>query len=443
MTPPRVVVVGGGWAGLSAAAMLSRAGLPVTLCEAARQLGGRARRLLFGRHGIDNGQHLMIGAYTATMDMLSILGVNEARTLHRRPLRLEMHDTNGRRVRLAAPTLPAPLHLLAALVGARGLGARARWRAASMCVGLALRGFQLETDVSVAALLERYGQPPNLVRALWEPLCLATLNIPIEQASARVFLRVLRDSFTGTHHASDLLFTATDLGALLPDPALEFIEAHGGSVHLGQRVTALQIEGGRVRGVIANGGLVGAEHVVLAVPPHAARPLLAPHPELKAVAEQLARFTYEPICTVYLQYPESVRLPTPMLGMLGTTGQWAFDRGLSNQPGLIAVVISARGPHMQLANAELVARVESELAAMFPDWPAAVETLVIREKRATFSCHVGIDQSRPVNAMPIGGGWLAGDYTATGYPATLEGAVRSGLQCARQIIARADVPGTA
>jgi len=440
MSAARVVVVGGGWAGLSAAAMLARSGLRVTLCESARQLGGRARRVLFGRHGVDNGQHLMIGAYRATLELLATLGVDEARALRRRPLRLDMHEAGGGRVRLSAPALPAPLHLIAALLGARGLGPRARWRAAAMCGHLALRGFRLEADTSVAALLERYRQPPALVRALWEPLCLAALNTPIGQASARVFLRVLGDTFTGTRHGSDLLFTATDLGALLPDPALEFIEAHGGSVHLGQRVTALQIEAGVLRGVVAGGVPLAADHVVLAVAPHSARALLAPHPELKGLEADLRRFTYEPICTVYLQYPESVALPVPMMGMLGTTGQWAFDRGLSNQPGLIAVVISSRGPHMALDNAQLVARIEAELANLFPRWPAAVETLVIREKRATFSCEVDIDAWRPPNAMPVQGGWLAGDYTDTAYPATLEGAVRSGLQCARQIAAPGETP---
>jgi len=440
MKPPRVVVVGGGWAGLSAATTLARAGLPVTLCESARQLGGRARRVLFGRHGVDNGQHLLIGAYRATLELLEMIGVDPTRALHRRPLRLDMHDAEGSRLRLGASPLPAPLHLLVGLLGARGLSLQARWRAAAMCARLARRGFRLDTDTSVAALLERFRQTPSLVQALWEPLCLAALNTPIEQASARVFLRVLGDTFTGTRGSSDLLFTATDLGALLPDPALEFIEGRGSSVHLGQRVTALRLEGGAIRGIVAGGEPIAAEHVVLALPPHAARALLAPHPELKALAERLGRFDYEPICTVYLQYPETVALPVPMMGMLGTSGQWAFDRGLSDQPGLIAVVISSRGPHMELDNAELVAQVEADLAALFPQWPAALETFVIREKRATFSCRVDIDSWRPSNAMPIAGGWLAGDYTDTGYPATLEGAVRSGLQCARQIIAEGDAP---
>ncbi|MEJ2434302.1 MAG: hydroxysqualene dehydroxylase HpnE [Pseudolabrys sp.] len=436
MTPPRVVVVGGGWAGLSAATALSRAGLGVTVLESARQLGGRARRVPFAGHRVDNGQHLIVGAYRATLELMSTLGVDEVHALRRHPLHLDMRSPAGRRVRLSAPRLPAPAHLLAALAGARGLSAHARWRAIGMCARLALRGFQLDTDISVAELLGRYAQPSALISDLWEPLCVAALNTPIEEASARVFLRVLRDSFTGTRRASDLLFATTDLGALLPDPALEFIEAHGGSVRLAQRVSALTVDKGAVRGVVANGKAIEADHVVLAIPPHACRSLLAPHPALAALAASLHQFRYEPICTVYLQYPQPVSLPVPMLGMLGTTGQWAFDRGLSGQPGLIAVVISSRGAHMARDNATLVAGVANELAMLFPQWPAPRETLVIREKRATFSCQVGMGAWRPGNAMPMPGGWLAGDHTDTGYPATLEGAVRSGLQCARQIIAQ-------
>lgn len=440
MTPPRVVIVGGGWAGLSAGATLSGAGVPVTVLESARQLGGRARRVPFSTHSVDNGQHLTIGAYRAMLDLLRDIGIDEQSALHRRALHLDMRRADGGRMSLKLPRLPAPAHLLAGLMAARGLGLHARWRAAAMCLRLAAQGFRLHCDISVAELLSRYGQPPALIDDLWAPLCLAALNTPIEEASAQVFLRVLRDSFTGSRRASDLLFAMTDLGALLPDPALEFIERHGGSVRLGQRVSGLTLDGNVVRGVIANNKPIEAEHVILAVPPHACHALLAPHAPLEALAATLSRFRYEPICTVYLQYPQPVSLPTPMLGMLGVTGQWAFDRGISGQPGLIAVVISSRGAHMAQDNPALVAQVSSELAALFPNWPAPSETLVIREKRATFSCEVGMDDWRPGNALPVQGGWVAGDYTDTGYPATLEGAVRSGLQCARQILTRTGAP---
>ena len=164
--------------------------------------------------------------------------------------------------------------------------------------------------------------------------------------------------------------------------------------------------------------------------------LLAPYPVLTALASSLQQFQYEPICTVYLQYPESARLPVPMLGMLGGVGQWAFDRQLCGQPGLIAVVISSSGIHMAWPNSQLVDVISAELANLFPRWPQPASTHVIREKRATFASQVNINQSRPTNQTAVEGLWLAGDFTQTGYPATLEGAVRSGVQCTQQIIER-------
>jgi predicted NAD/FAD-dependent oxidoreductase len=173
---------------------------------------------------------------------------------------------------------------------------------------------------------------------------------------------------------------------------------------------------------------------VLALPPYVTAPLLEHQPALKALALNLQQFEYEPICTVYLQYPESVQLPVPMLGLLGSIGQWAFDRQICEQPGLIAVVISSSGIHMDWPNSQLVDVISTELANLFPTWPQPTNTQVIREKRATFASQVNINQSRPTNQTAIEGLWLAGDFTQTGYPATLEGAVRSGVQCTQQII---------
>ncbi|NNF96803.1 MAG: amine oxidase, partial [Halobacteria archaeon] len=190
----------------------------------------------------------------------------------------------------------------------------------------------------------------------------------------------------------------------------------------------------RITGVWFDNNFQPADQVVLALPPHATAPLLEPHPELKALASNLQQFAYEPICTVYLQYPESVRLPVPMLGMLGSVGQWAFDRQICGQPGLIAVVISSSGNHMDWPNSQLVNVISAELAKLFPSWPQPGSNQVIREKRATFASLVNVNKNRPSNQTAIAGLWLAGDFTQTGYPATLEGAVRSGVQCTQQML---------
>ncbi len=431
----RTIVVGAGWAGLATAVSLSQAGIPVNVYESARQIGGRARRVPFEHLTIDNGQHLLLGAYHTTLAMMQTIGIDINQVLLRQPLQLVSSAPVGHNVAIKAPSLPAPLHLLWSLLNARGLSLRERWQASRFGLKLKLGKLALTQDVSVSDLLQQQQQPAALCQAFWYPLCLASLNTPPTEASAEVFLRVLTDAFLHQRQDSDLLFARRDLSQLFPDPAIQYLEQHDGQLHLGQRVTALEIHNRQLRGIWCHDQLHAVDQLVLAIPPHAIHPLLEPHVELKPLSDSLQQFDYEPICTVYLQYPETVTLPLPMLGLRDTIGQWAFDRRLCDQPGLIAVVISARGTHMHLSNPDLINVISAELGWLFPAWPPHQSAQVIREKRATFACRVNINQHRPANRTGIDGLWLAGDFTPTGYPATLEGAVRSGVQCAQQISA--------
>lgn len=423
-----VVVVGGGWAGLAAAVELSDLGHRVILLEASRQLGGRARGIDFDGDRVDNGQHLLIGAYRETLRLMARVGVREQPACLRLPLCLEVrgpHDT----LLLKTPRLPAPLHLAAALLAGRGLTVNERLRALRLALRHHRSGFALPKDVSVAELLA--DQPARLVRLLWNPLCLATLNTAPERASARVFLRVLRDAFARTSRDSDLLIPRVDLGRSFPEPAMDFITRRGGEVRLGARVTALDVQQGCATGVWLNDEYLAASQVILAVPPHIAARLLSVHEAGAPLARTLAAFAHEPIATVYLRYPAHATLPVVMLGLADGTAQWLFDRRVCGQPGLLAAVISGPGEHTDMPRDALAAQVEREIAGHFPHFPAPLAHFVVREKRATFRCDVGIDAHRPQARTPLAGCWLAGDYTDTGYPATLEGAVRSGVQCAR------------
>ncbi len=428
-----VTVIGGGWAGLATAVELCQYGVPVTLIEATRQLGGRARCVAFDAERVDNGQHLMIGAYRETLRLLKLV---KAPAPVRRQLQLRMH-TSAREFSLTAPRLPAPLHLIVALLNARGIHAHERRSALRFCVTLAWQRFQLGHDISLAQLLERHRQTRRLIECLWEPLCLATLNTPLNEASAQVFLTVLRDTFARRRADSDLLFAATDLGQTFPAPALEFIERHGGRVILGERINEVRIAGNALESVVGAQQIHPCQNLVIATPAYTTAHLLAPHTALQPIAHNLQQFHYEPICTVYLRYPAYVTLDAEIVGFTGTTTQWLVDRAHCDQPGLMAAVISAHGTHMELSNQELLQCVRDEIAQRYPSWPAPYNAMVIREKRATFACRVFINALRPPNATPVRGVWLAGDYTATGYPATLEGAVRSGVNCARQILASA------
>ncbi len=430
-----VIIVGGGWAGLSCAAELTRHGRHVTLLESARQLGGRARRVAFGEYPVDNGQHILLGAYTHTLQLLQTVGVNLATHIMRMPLQLHLHEQQRPAFVLTAPKLPAPLHLLAALLRAPGLTLSQRWTAIRFGQRFCRNNIILEKDLTALELLQHEKQDSRLVQLLWEPLCLAALNTSIDVASAEVFLQVLRDTFCRNRHDSDLLLPKTDLSALLPDHACEYIEQRGGRVELGQRVEELLIHQRQIHGVRCADSPRPASQVVLTIPPYAVLPLLKPIPALQDTTYNLANFTYEPICTIYVKYPDDVSADFPVQGFIGGLSQWLIDRRVSGLPGLMAVVISGPGPHMNLSHTELARQICAELTLAFPHWPAPDDVFVICEKRATFSCRSNINAIRPDNRTLVKGLWLAGDYTNTGYPATIEGAVQSGLRCARQIVA--------
>lgn len=419
----RVAVIGAGWAGLSAAVTLVERGAQVIVFEASRQIGGRARRVAVDGADLDNGQHILVGAYTEALRMMRAVGVDPEASLLRLPL--ELRTAAG--FRLKAAPLPAPLHLAAGLLTAHGLSLAERLRAAAFVHRLRNEGFRLAQDDTVAALLASRGQTGAPSELLWEPLCVSALNTPADHASAQVFVSVLRDTLGGTRAASDLLLPRSDLGALFPEPAARFVASRGGEIRLGTPVRAIDAAAGGFR---LDADPQPFERVIVACGPQHASPLLAPIPRLRDVAGQLDAFEHEPIYTVYLQYPETVTLQFPMLGFTGGLLQWAFDRGaLSGHRGLIAGVLSASGRHQALTHPDLAAAIHAELAAGVAALPEPRWSRVIAEKRATFSCRPGL--LRPPNATPVAGLLLAGDYTASDYPATLESAVRSGAAAAQ------------
>ncbi|MBU1191267.1 MAG: hydroxysqualene dehydroxylase HpnE [Gammaproteobacteria bacterium] len=426
----RVLVIGGGWAGISAAVELSRQGVPVTLLEAARQLGGRARCVAFDHQRVDNGQHLMVGAYTAMLRLLEEIGVTEEAAFLRQPLELHMRALRQPELRLRARNLPAPFHLAMGLATARGLSPRDRLQLMRFSRRLLANKIQLEQDITVQALLLGERQGVRVTRALWEPLCLAALNTGIAEASALLFLEVLQRTFSGEASRSDLLIPRQDLGVLLPEPAMDYIERHRGRVELNRRIESLQIDAEGCQGVTWRSGHMAARKIILAAHPVMCRRLLSGHSALQSIAEQLGQLRQEPITTIYLRYPDDVDLGSPMQGLQDGLGQWIFDRRIAGHPGLIAVVISGRGEHLQMDNPALGGHICMELARLHPDWPAPLAIRVLREKRATFAACADVARLRPGPVTPVPGLFLAGDFTDTGLPATLEGAVISGQRAA-------------
>ncbi len=424
MTQRRVAIVGGGWAGMAAAVAAADRGLHVTVFEAARLLGGRARALHVALPDgsttrLDNGQHILIGAYLETLRLMERVGVTPTQALLRLPLVLRKPDGDG----LALPSWPSPWDAMAGISTARGWSLRDKLSLLRASIAWQLARFQCAPECSVAQLTR--GLTPRVRDDLVEPLCVAALNTPAERSSGQVFLRVLRDALFGRGHGawggSNLLLPRVDLGALFPDAAATRVQARGGEVRLGRRVQSLQRSGAAWE---VDGERFDA--VVLAAPPtEAARLAEAADPAAQAWVETVRGLAFEPIATVYAT--GGPRLALPMLALRsgpGAPAQFVFDRSqLGGPAGLLAFVASASGTDKERIESEVMAQ-----AAALGWQVQALQTVV--EKRATFACVPGL-QRPPADVAP--GLWACGDYIAGPYPATLEGAVRSALDVAARL----------
>ena len=419
------VIIGGGWRGLAAAITLTQQGHSVHLIESAKQLGGRARNVQWQDQTIDNGQHLMIGAYDRMLSMMQLIGINTNEVFHRYPIDITIIDTEFSPLHLSASGwLPWPLSLAWNLFNSAGLKGFIQVARLQSSIPKLLA----QQDISVSDWLAQTKQSTRLIRQLWEPMCLAALNTPIDHASAHLLAKVLQDSLGKSKSDADLLIPKCPLGDLFPQKAAEYIEQHGGKVSLRTRADTILVQDNKVQGIMTHDGqTIAADQLIVALSPSQTSDLLTPLIKLNKPAEY-------PICTVYLQYPTDTRLPSPMLGLSGTISQWIFDRS-EQSAGLMAVVISAPGDHEALNKNQLVEKVCQEIHQLLPTMPVMAEySFVIREKRATFACTVDIEQARLQCKTSITGLYLAGDFVAYAYPATLEGTIRNGENCARQIL---------
>ena len=416
----RLAVVGAGWAGLAAAVRAAQAGWAVSLFDMAPAAGGRARSVVRdARHAQDNGQHILIGAYARTLDLMRTVGVDPDLVLARLPLSLV--DARGEGLRLKSG--PALLRLVQGVLG------HAQWSLADRCRlllqagGWAAGGFRCEPDRPVAEWAR--GLPEAVRRDLVDPLCVAALNTPSHAASAAVFLRVLRDGLFGGRGGSDLLLPRRPLGELLPEPALRWLADRGARVTLRHRVQRLSAQQDRWQVDDETFDAV----VLACTAPEAARLTAGP---AVAWSGRAAAFGYEPIITAWIEAPR-VQLATPMVALRGEPAQFAFDlQALGHPVGGLSLVVSGARSWVDAGEAAvktaLQAQVRDELAAQLPQGFRLVA--IVTEKRATFRCVPGLQ--RPPQAIAPGL-VAAGDYVQGPYPATLEGAVRSGEDAVRRL----------
>jgi squalene-associated FAD-dependent desaturase len=438
----KLAVVGAGWAGLAAAVEAMDLGADVTLFEATRTPGGRARALPATRPDgvplrLDNGQHILIGAYRYTLGLMQRLGIEPEQVLLGTPLSLPYPDGGGLQTPAWAARWPAPLDAVAAILTASGWSWGERLALVRASLAWQRSGFVCPPSLTVGELCRAL--PARAMDELIEPLCVSALNLPAAQASAQVFLAVMRDALFGQGFgrwsASALLLPRDDLGALLPDAACRHL---GARVRLGTRVTDLQdTESGWT--LAGDGWSEDFDRVIWATAAsHAASTIGAATGESASStarrdwAAQTRQLDFTAITTVYAWAPDA-RLPAPMLALRNSPdapAQFAFDRGQlrpddPSAQGVLAFVVSASEGERDELQQRVLAQAGQQLG--LPNLQA-IQTVV--EKRATFSCTPAL--KRPATAIAPGL-WAAGDYIDGPYPATIEGAVRSGLAAVARI----------
>ena len=427
----QIAIVGAGWAGLAAAITATQKGHHVTLLEASKFWGGRARSIQTHFEDyplLDNGQHILIGAYQQTFAMMQLVGIDLEKAFWRKPLDLRCADGSG----LSLPNKPFPLNLLQGIAFNSSWSAADKWQLFKSAWQWQRMHFECAEQLTVADLCEN--MTPTVWQDLIEPLCVSALNTPAHEASGKVFLRIMKDALFGPVGSSDLLLPRLDLGQLFPNAAIKWLDKNGASCQSGQRIESIVDSG--INSSKAPRWQLGDHkfhHLVIATPAWDAAHLLEKFNS--AWASKAKQLKHEAIATVYVQGPLDFKLPLPMLALKTTQGspaQFAFDRGQiyteAGTPGLLAFVVSANKLSKEDVTQQVMAQLSALLIQLGQDALRIEAFKVIQtvvEKRATFACVPNL--KRP-SAMPCEGITVCGDYVEGPYPATLEGAIISGIQ---------------
>jgi squalene-associated FAD-dependent desaturase len=439
---PDVLIIGGGFAGLAAGVALAKAGRKVRLLEQKPHLGGRARSFVDPQSGwvVDNGQHIVMGAYHAALRFLEEIGTLDRIALQPR-LRVHFLEPPGRLTTLECPNLPSPWHVLAGVLRSDSFGWREKREV--LRLGRALGAEEHSRDglntLSVEEWLTRQGQSEKVQRGFWDLLAIAALNEDPRRAAAAIFARVLRLALFSSPADSRLGIPKVGLSDCYTDAAQTYIAARGGEVELSRSVAGLIISEGVCRGVrLADGVEIEAASVLSAVPWHELARLL-PGDLLRAepTFTNLLALRPAPIISINLWFDRTLT-DLDFVALRGTTVQWLFNR--DRIPGAgehgVSLVLSGAHDHIGRAKEELLTVALDDLSALLPAARSAKlrHSLIIKERFATFSPCVGVDALRPSARSPVRGLYLAGDWAATGLPATIEGAVESGNAAAQAIL---------
>lgn len=433
-----VVVVGGGLSGLAAAVELASRKIPVTVLEQRPSAGGRAYSFREPATGetIDNGQHALIAGYAHTFRFLRLIGTDGLLRVQPRP-ELVLHHPDRGFCRFRLARVPSPLHLLIGVMSTDLLAPSDR-------VGLLRAGRILtrppEDDESLQEMtihqwLDLAGQSREVRRSFWEPLAVSIVNERVDLAAALPFLRSLRTAFLGGWRNAALALPLVGLSELYVEPARRYLAERGGSVVTGADVVGIIARGDAVEEIrIRDGSTLACSAAILAVPSNRAEILLPEALRDAGFLAGMAEIPASPIVSIHLWF-ETDFMEQQVLGLVGRSVQWIFNkRLLSHSPGkggYLVAVISAARDFAGLPGEKLVEIACEDLRSVYGTAVGGVRSsLVIREKRATYSSTPATERLRPGVETPLPNLFLAGDWTRTGFPATIEGAVMSGFLAA-------------
>lgn len=438
MPQKSAVVIGGGLAGLAASTVLVENDFRVTLLERRPFLGGRATSYPATPQNpdseyVDNCQHVLTRGCVHLIDFYRRLGVLDAIRFYDQ---FSFLDERRRLSVLRGSFLPAPFHFLPSFLFFRALPFGDRIR-----VGTAMLRMLRQQDhpdeldrITMLEWLRKSGQTPRAIELFWRTVLVSALNEDLEKASAKYGLKVFLDGFLNNRTAYEMGVPAVDLSRLYTEPCLKAIETQGkGKVRMRSTVTEMNIDADVISSLVtSDGDRIEADYFISTVPPDALLKMLpAETIDRHKYFHACRRFEYSPITAVYFWFDREIT-PLPHVAFPGRPIQWLFNKG----NGHVGLVVSASRELLETGRPEIVDLAYRELCAAIPETANArlTKSIVIKEPYATFSCSPGADEYRPDQESPIRNFYVAGDWTRTGWPPTMEGAVRSGYRCAELIL---------
>lgn len=424
------LVIGGGVAGMKLALDLADEDFIVTLCEAKPRLGGRTAMLKHHQSGdvVDNGQHLMMGAYRHFLDLIERIGTSDMLTSVPH-LHIPMYSHKIGEYSISANKIPGKAGFLRAVLSLPMLTLSEKVAFTRLALKLPFMNASSLSE-SVADFLLRHKQGENLMNYLWTPLVLSVLNASPSEAPASLLVEVIKRAFLSDEEAMKFIYLNTDFASLY-DPLIDILERKGNIVLLNTTIAEIQFSGDKVAGArTKQGDFIYADYVISAVPPQQLAKLL-PDEVLYETPLKVSRFySFNTILSAYLWYDEDVEMPL-MLGVVDSPIQWVFNRkkmtGSQKKGSVLAITISDAMAFNDMSKLEIFEVIEEELSMIRKEfkWLKPVHTLLLRDKYATFASSVPIEKMRIKQKTQFSNFYICGDWTDTKLPATIEGAALS------------------